>query len=650
MRKLDILKIFTICILMSTSLSAFAQPRMNNFDGNAYFDFVDTRAVINNPSSIASVLELTSSYNDETNTGWGGSILSNLANLQAKQIIKADPYEACGALTNGAAVSGNICLIKRGNCEFGEKALRAQTAGAIAVIIVNNVPGGPVGMGEGAQGGSVTIPVIMISDVQGALIEQELNNSTAVDMSFLRWGKGLTNDLAIVRRGQSLWHSYSVPYQNFAGIGTPEAYKGQDAAVVANFGTSTATNVKLISTVYWTPKGSSARTEIRKDSVTYGSSFPPADSIIVPIIDGQYDINATGEGRYDVFYEVKSDNTDDYPGDDTMTYSFYVDGRKFSKSRYNFADGEPFARVGYRSGTDGTDLTWGPMYYVKNGGYEFEKMEFGISTSATALNLEGRSDILGLIYKWVDGANGGLTDSFVQAVELDLVGTANKVFAAGDSSGDMYSVDVRDAFDDSKTITSEANTWYWAAIALPGSSTGDPVFLLCDGQLNYFTRHWARIKSTNSWRESYAPLFGGVYSSLSSSAANLTIMYPFEGTLDEDSARFSNQKDGLVPSVALQMSLFPVGVKQISEKSVDINFYPNPVTDILNADINLSETADEVTYRVIDGLGRIVYTKVVNNVKTDKVSISTDDMAAGNYNLIVTANGSSVAKKFTIVK
>lgn len=649
MRKFDILKLFTICILLSTSLSALAQPRMNNFSGNAYFDFVNTRAVVNNPANIASVLELTTTYNDETNTGWGGSILGNINSLQNVSIVKADPYEACATLTNGSAVSGNVCLIQRGNCEFGEKAVRAQAAGAIAVIIVNNVPGGPVGMGAGAQGANVTIPVIMISDVQGAAIANELDNNVAVDMSFLRWGKGVTNDLAIVRRGQSLWHSYSIPYQTF-GSSNPVAYKGQDAAVIANFGSSSASNVKLISTVSWTPNGGS-KTQIRKDSVTYAQTFTPSDSIIVPIIDNQYDITANGPGRYDVFYEVKSDNVDDYPGDDTMTYSFYVDNRKYSKSRYNFADGEPFSRLGYRSGSDNADLTWGPLYYFENGGYEFERMEFGISTSQNFQSLEGRPNLLGLLYKWVDGSNGGFADSFVQVVELELVGTSEKVFVAGDSTGDMYSVDIRDANDATKTITSEANTWYWAAIALPGSTSSDPVFLLCDGQLNYFTRHWARIKSTNSYTEAYAPLFGGSYTDISTSANNITIMYPFEGTFDVDSVRFSNQKDGLVPSVALQMSQFPVGVREVeATNSIDVEFYPNPVIDVLNAKVNFSEKANEVNYTIVDGLGRVVYTRTDNNIKKDKVTIATSDLAAGSYNLIVSADGNRIAKKFTIVK
>jgi len=83
----------------------------------------------------------------------------------------------CNTLTNAAAINGHIAVIERGSCEFGSKVLKAENAGATAVIMVNNVPGTPLIMGAGAEGASVTIPSFMISDVDG----QILLNAMAVD-------------------------------------------------------------------------------------------------------------------------------------------------------------------------------------------------------------------------------------------------------------------------------------------------------------------------------------------------------------------------------------------------------------------------------------------------------------------------------------
>ena len=76
-------------------------------------------------------------------------------------------------------MNGNIVVIMRGDCEFGFKVLAAENAGATAVIMINNVAGGPITMGAGANGGSVTIPSVMISDVDGTIFigRDEYRNS-----------------------------------------------------------------------------------------------------------------------------------------------------------------------------------------------------------------------------------------------------------------------------------------------------------------------------------------------------------------------------------------------------------------------------------------------------------------------------------------
>jgi|GEM_PF-332912 len=84
------------------------------------------------------------------------------------------PTEGCGALTNAGAINGNIAIVDRGNCEFGLKCLNAQNAGAIAVIVCNNVAGATIAMGPGADGASVTIPAVMITQADCATIRAQI--------------------------------------------------------------------------------------------------------------------------------------------------------------------------------------------------------------------------------------------------------------------------------------------------------------------------------------------------------------------------------------------------------------------------------------------------------------------------------------------
>ena len=93
-----------------------------------------------------------------------------------------DENDACDPVTNGGDLNGKVAVVRRGACEFGFKALQAQNAGAVAVIVVNNVEGPPIVMAGGADGESVTIPVLMVSDVVGEAIIGELTNGVNTTM------------------------------------------------------------------------------------------------------------------------------------------------------------------------------------------------------------------------------------------------------------------------------------------------------------------------------------------------------------------------------------------------------------------------------------------------------------------------------------
>jgi hypothetical protein len=81
--------------------------------------------------------------------------------------------DGCDAITNAAAIAGNIALIDRGNCTFVIKAAAAQAAGAIAVIIGNNAAGLPPNP-MGGSDPSITIPVVGISQADANTIKANL--------------------------------------------------------------------------------------------------------------------------------------------------------------------------------------------------------------------------------------------------------------------------------------------------------------------------------------------------------------------------------------------------------------------------------------------------------------------------------------------
>jgi hypothetical protein len=81
---------------------------------------------------------------------------------------------------NGSSIAGNIALVDRGVCAFSIKAALAQAAGAIGVIVADNVAGSPPPalFVEG-----VTIPVVRITLADGAALKAALTTGS-VNVSF----------------------------------------------------------------------------------------------------------------------------------------------------------------------------------------------------------------------------------------------------------------------------------------------------------------------------------------------------------------------------------------------------------------------------------------------------------------------------------
>jgi len=91
--------------------------------------------------------------------------------------------DACLALAPGS-LSGKIALIRRGTCGFYNKAFNAQSAGAVGVVLYNNV----AGILNPSVAGSppITIPVVGISAADGALIDARI----AAGTTYLTWTGG----------------------------------------------------------------------------------------------------------------------------------------------------------------------------------------------------------------------------------------------------------------------------------------------------------------------------------------------------------------------------------------------------------------------------------------------------------------------------
>jgi hypothetical protein len=131
-------------------------------EGETVFE-ANTRVTVNSPASIAG------DYGAVIGTAFGGDLSTSITgNLILADDGTAPTEDGCTAFANAAAISGNIAVIRRGDCPFVDKVNNAQTAGAIAVIIVNNVSGNPIP--QGGEDAGITIPTIMMNKEDGNTI------------------------------------------------------------------------------------------------------------------------------------------------------------------------------------------------------------------------------------------------------------------------------------------------------------------------------------------------------------------------------------------------------------------------------------------------------------------------------------------------
>ena len=155
--------------------------------------FTSVEFTIQTPSSIAG-LYLSTNTGDPTGSsipGWTSTPdMTNPANAVQGILMMVEDgtpgtnpqgnpisQEGCNPLIND--LTGKIAVIWRNTCQFGEKILNAQNAGAIGAIIINREPG-LVNMAPADSGYLCTIPAVFIDNNDGITIVNEMANGTVV--------------------------------------------------------------------------------------------------------------------------------------------------------------------------------------------------------------------------------------------------------------------------------------------------------------------------------------------------------------------------------------------------------------------------------------------------------------------------------------
>jgi hypothetical protein len=232
----------------------------------------------------------------------------------AGENIQGNPLsaEACnGPLIND--MTGYIAIIYRNTCEFGYKALQAQNAGAVGVIILNRDPE-VVGMGGGVEGLNVTIPTVMLSSVDGATLTDEMANGEVVVFM------GNKQNLFANDGGSSESAALSPRYGSIPVAMANNNYSFQVGIEVYNFGS--ADNTFNVTASVDGPSGN-VYTETVSSLIVAGDTLPVFNgnpSEFSTVAPGTWD-----EGDYTLTYTIAIDGqTDESDFDNVYVRNFSV--------------------------------------------------------------------------------------------------------------------------------------------------------------------------------------------------------------------------------------------------------------------------------------------------------------------------------------
>lgn len=525
--------------------------------------------------------------------------------------------QGCQAATNGAELDGKIALIDRGSCEFGLKALNAEMAGAIGFIIFNNAPGaGVIDMGGGVNGGSVTIPGAMLDYEAGQAIRSALEQGAVnVTMGNLRFD----DDVAV-----------TVVSALHAPTGIMPLSQLDDLTIVPgarinNIGRNEATGINLSAAVDYRSFDGSVEETIYQEAVSVEDALAVDSStalILLPEV-----APANGLGTYTTTYEIRIDGEEESTGDNELSSVFTVSENLWSRASWDPATGNPRTTTGYtRAG--GGDVEFLSTFNIPFGAdYKIDSVFFYVSTSAASL---AGMTLSAYIYEWDDANEDG---AFAND-EINIVGLAETVFPE-ETTETVATLRLPIlnfiTFEETGIEILENDKDYIVGVRYVGDEL---VFFGFDETVDY-TQYLDYQTETGEFTDrDYGYLVVNSYNDF---------VPDFEGGLGLFTDLNAASSAGLILTST-------VSTKEVVGPEVfELELFPNPATDYLQANIAFKQRTAYVEYHITDAQGRLVFNTRDNEVSdTEQAQFDLKALPSGQYFLTIRTEQGLQAKPFVV--
>ena len=507
---------------------------------------------------------------------WGVPDMTDPANAILAEMVliddgtDVDNPEGCDPIIND--LTDKIAVLYRGTCEFGSKALNAQNAGAIGLIIINSLPGEPVDMGAGADGGAVTIPVTMISSIDGALLRDEIDaGATEV---FIGSKNGLyANDLGFTPAD----HLRAQSFGNLQQLSQDASeFDVQLGSWVRNYGTNDQTGVVLTCTV--TLDGVELHST-SSDPATIASG----DSLWVPL--DEFSQASYANGYYEVEYSVTSGAADEADYDNSQDADFVMGEEVFSMAALDEGTMVPVNSTNQFNGT--TDNLYSCLFFEDPNASRIgvQGMNFSAGTSQVPdeTSLDGMVVEM-YVYEWLD-AWVDLEDPEFNIASLNDIADAEYIYVENIQSENVYI-----PFEEPFLLEDDVRYLFCAQMY------GADIYPGYDTKTDYNT-------NVNEYAMPTSPLYlSGQWYALG----------------------FGTDRN---PSISVHMfNAAELSLVELPE--VELTAYPNPANDMIYIPLPMKE--GDIIMNIVDINGKIVDNQNVT-MTTNRLEVDVTTLPAGMY-------------------
>lgn len=405
---------------------------------------------------------------------------------------------------------------------------------------------------------------------------------------------------------------YAIP--PWAMVPTDQVYPYWAENDILNAGAAPQNNVVLNHTI----KNDATKEVIYNENLNYGTIAPDflAENIIFP---ESVDVPST-MADYTGVYSVDQDEEDFDLTNNSNTFHFSVGGsvlahedastRAVAVATGVYDDGAPYS-YGY-----------GNVFKIIND-VEVDRVQWGIANAVDLIDLTVNIYII----KWTD--NNG--DQIAQPGERRFVAYGDYTFT-GTEGENVILESVLDNFDVAgDPIILKGGDTYFVMIEYAASDNTFPqLFLLASEARNFNATTLASDSAFVHGLSDYRIYMTVLQFSPDGIIANID----FEvRELDPTDARI-HFSDDIVPVIRIVTKGTNTNTPLPLANQVSI--YPNPATDDVQVKLEFTKPYQDVKLRLIDNLGRTVYTKEINQSITAHIEkINVSQLTAGNYMLQV---------------